>query len=42
MEDLKCGGSPGQGSFLSAVDEAVIIETRRKTLLSLDDLYDLL
>jgi len=31
-------GSTGQGSVLSAVDEAVIVETRRKTLLPLDDL----
>ena len=42
VEDLKCGRCPGQGSVLSAVDEAVIVETRRKTLLPLDDLYDLL
>jgi len=40
VEDLKCGRRPGQGSVLSAVDEAVIVETRRKTLLPLDDLYD--
>lgn len=42
VEDLKCGRRPGQGSVLSAVDEAVIVETRRKTLLPLDDLLDLL
>jgi transposase-like protein len=42
VEDLKCGRRPGQGSVLSAVDEAIIVETRRKTLLPLDDLYDLL
>lgn len=42
VEDLKCGRCPGQGSVLSAVDEAVIVEARRKTLLTLDDLYDLL
>jgi transposase InsO family protein len=42
VEDLKCGRCPGQGSVLSAVDEAVIVEARRKTLLPLDDLYDLL
>jgi len=42
VEDLKCERRPGQGSVLSEVDEAVIVETRRKTLLSLDDLYDLL
>lgn len=42
VEDLKCGAKPGQGSVLTYVDEAVIIETRRKTLLPLDDLYDLL
>jgi transposase InsO family protein len=42
VEDLKCGGRPGQGSVLSEVDEAVIVETRRQTLLPLDDLYDLL
>lgn len=42
VEDLKCGRSPGQGSVLSDLDEAVIVEARRKTLLPLDDLYDLL
>jgi len=42
VEDLKCGAKPGQGSVLTGVDEAVIVETRRKTLLPLDDLYDLL
>jgi len=42
VEDLKCGSKPGQGSVLTPVDEAVIVETRRKTLLPLDDLYDLL
>lgn len=42
VEDLKCGRRPGQGSVLTTVDEAVIVETRRKTLLPLDDLYDLL
>lgn len=42
VEDLKCGSKPGQGSVLTDVDEAVIVETRRKTLLPLDDLYDLL
>lgn len=42
VEDLKCGRSPGQGSVLSGVDEAVIVEARRKTLLPLDDLLDLL
>ncbi len=42
VEDRKCGRRPGQGSVLSDVDEAVIVETRRKTLLPLDDLYDLL
>jgi len=42
VEDLKCGRRTGQGSVLSAVDEAVIVEARRKTLLTLDDLYDLL
>jgi transposase InsO family protein len=42
VEDLKCGRRPGQGSVLSGVDEAVIVETRRKSLLPLDDLYDLL
>jgi transposase InsO family protein len=42
VEDLKCGAKPGQGSVLTSVDEAVIVETRRKTLLPLDDLYDLL
>jgi transposase-like protein len=40
VEDLKCVSKPGQGSVLTAVDEAVIVETRRKTLLPLDDLYD--
>ena len=42
MEDLTCGAKPGQGSVLADVDEAVIIEACRKTLLPLDDLYDLL
>ena len=42
VEDLKCGRRPGQGSVLSEVDEAIIVETRRKSLLPLDDLYDLL
>ena len=42
VEDLKCGRKPGQGSVLSEVDDAVIVETRRKTLLPLDDLLDLL
>jgi len=42
VEDLKCGSKPGQGSVLTGVDEAVIVETRRQTLLPLDDLYDLL
>ncbi len=42
VEDLQCGSKPGQGSVLTEVDEAVIIETRRKTLLPLDDLYDVL
>ena len=42
VEDLKCGRRLGQGSVLANVDEAVIVETRRKTLLPLDDLYDLL
>ena len=42
VEDLKCGAKPGQGSVLTEVDEAVIVETRRKSLLPLDDLYDLL
>jgi len=42
VEDHQCGHRPGQGNVLSAVDEAVIVETRRKTLPPLDDLYDLL
>jgi hypothetical protein len=42
VEDLRCGSKPGQGSVLSEVDQAVIVETRRKTLLPLDDLYDVL
>ena len=42
VEDLKYGRRPGQGSVLSEVDEVIIVETRRKTLLPLDDLYDLL
>jgi transposase-like protein len=42
VEDLQCGSKPGQGSVLAGVDEAVMVETRRKTLLPLDDLYDLL
>ncbi|MGH8756277.1 MAG: DDE-type integrase/transposase/recombinase, partial [Burkholderiales bacterium] len=42
VEDHQCGSKPGQGSVLSEVDQAVIVETRRKTLLPLDDLYDVL
>ena len=42
VEDLTCGPAAGYGSVLSGIDEAVIIETRRKTLLPLDDLYDVL
>jgi len=42
VEDLKCGSKPGQGSVLTEVDQAVIVEARRQTLLPLDDLYDLL
>lgn len=42
VEDQKCGCKPGQGSVLTGLDEAVIIEARRKTLLPLDDLLDLL
>lgn len=39
VEDLKCGKSKGQGSALEGVAEQIIIETRLKTLLPLDDLY---
>jgi hypothetical protein len=42
VEDLKCGSKPGQGSVLSEVDERLIVETQRKTLLPLDDLFDVL
>ncbi len=42
VEDQKCGCKVGQGTVLTELDEAVIIETRRKTLLPLDDLFDLL
>lgn len=42
VEDLPCGPSPGYGSVLTDIDEAVIVEARRKTLLPLDDLLDLL
>jgi transposase-like protein len=42
VEDLKCGAKLGQGSVLTEVDEAVIVEIRRKSLLPLDDLLDLL
>lgn len=42
VEDLKCGSKPGQGSVLTDIDQAIIVETRRKTLLPLDDLFDLL
>ncbi len=42
VEDLKCGCKPGQGSVLTELDEAIIVETRCKTLLPLDDLLDLL
>ena len=37
VEDLKCGSKPGQGSVLTEIDQAVIIEARRQTLLPLDD-----
>ena len=42
VEDQKCGCKAGQGTVLTELDEAIIIETRRKTLLPLDDLFDLL
>jgi hypothetical protein len=42
VEDRKCGPKTGQGGVLSEVDQAVIVETRCKTLLPLDDLYDVL
>jgi hypothetical protein len=42
VEDLKYGSKPGQGSVLSEVDERLIVETRRKPLLPLDDLFDVL
>lgn len=42
VEDQKCGSKPGQNSVLSDHEEALVIEARTKTLLPLDDLYDLL
>jgi transposase InsO family protein len=42
VEDQKCGAKPGQNSVLTELDEAVIVQARTKTLLPLDDLYDLL
>lgn len=39
VEDLKCGKKKGQGSVLEGVSEQIIIETRLKTLLPLDDLF---
>ena len=42
VEDRKCGCKPGQGSVLTELDEEIIVETRYKTLLPLDDLLDLL
>ena len=42
VEDLPCGPKPGYGSVLTEIDEAVIVEARRKTLLPLDGLFGLL
>lgn len=42
VEDQKCGAKPGQNSVLSELEEAIIVETRCKTLLPLDDLLDIL
>jgi len=42
VEDEKCGLKKGQNSILSSVDEQIIIETRCKSLLPLDDLYVIL
>ena len=42
VEDQPCGSKPGQGSVLTAADEAVIVGARTKTLLPLDDLLDAL
>ena len=42
VDDLRCGCKPGQGSVLTDVDDAVIVEIRLKAMLPLDDLYDLL
>lgn len=38
VEDEKCGCKKGQNSVLSAVDEQIIVESRCKSLLPLDDL----
>ncbi len=38
IEDLKCGKKKGQDSVLCVVSEQIIIETRIKTVLPLDDL----
>jgi hypothetical protein len=42
VEVQTCGSKPGQNSVPSNLDEALVVETRSKTLLPLDDLLDLL
>lgn len=42
VEDLKCGKKKGQDSVLEGIAEQIIIETRLKSLLPLDDLFMLL
>ena len=42
VDDLACGSKKGQGSVLSEKEEWIIVETRTKSLLALDDLYDVL
>lgn len=42
VEDLQCGPASGYGSVLTAIDEAIIVGSRCKTLLPLDGLFGLL
>jgi|GEM_PF-3559113 len=42
VSDQACGCASGQGSVISELEQMVIVTTRRKTLLPLDDLFDLL
>ena len=42
VEDRPCGTPKGYGSVLSETDEHIIVQVRLKTLLPLDDMYDVL